>query len=497
MPIASPALLQPIGRRFRQAVLRFAADQDLPLIRFPSKRDPNWQRQIDLVRPYLDAAERAGDPRVVAIGVAQEFQHVFTAYQHPRPAPLAPRFAFQKAERRVTCYYFYFFDDDFGPGFIKLCAYFPYPGKVWLNGHEWAKRQATKCGLRFTALANGFASCDDPELLQALCDRLGANHILACFDRWMRVIPTPLTAADRAAGYWWELSMRQVEVSRTLVLDAPRHARQLVEAIAADNLDLGRPDQVELIFSGRPVRRGRPIKRPETFKTKVVRRGVELSINVFYKHSRLKQYLKEGRALRLEVVVNAPGDLGVHHLRLTAANLRLLVERARAVNHRLLMLERAGQGCAIESALFERISLPYVREGQHAAALRFGDHRATALAGALAHHVHAVAGFTNRSLRALVAGLLGTDYSARQMTYDLRRLRLKGLIARIEGSHRYVVTSDGVRFAIFYTRLSHRVLAPLFARQPPNAPPPLRRALGIIDRCVHDQLTAAGLTAAA
>ena len=59
-------------------------------------------------------------------------------------------------------YYFYILDPEFGPGFIKICTYFPYPAKVWLNGHEWAKRQARHQGIRFTELANGFSTCEDP-----------------------------------------------------------------------------------------------------------------------------------------------------------------------------------------------------------------------------------------------------------------------------------------------------------------------------------------------
>jgi hypothetical protein len=165
---------------------------------------------------------------------------------------------------------------------------------VWVNGHEWAKRQATVQGLAFTELANGFASCDDPAALQAICDRLGEADLQRFFDRWLARIPTPLGLADQAAGYWWELSMRQIEVSRTLVLDAPRQARAFFEALVADNLDLGRPDQVKLIF-GRRIRKD----TPGSFATKVVTRGVEVAVNVFYQHSRIKQYLKEGRALRV------------------------------------------------------------------------------------------------------------------------------------------------------------------------------------------------------
>src|ERR687897_361412 len=95
------------------------------------------------------------------------------------------------------------------------------------------------------------------------------------------------------AWYWWEISMRQVEVSRTIVFTQPRHARGFFEALVADNLDIGRPDQIELIFAGRRVRPGRSPATPEVFKTKVVTRGVDVTVNAFYQHSRIKQYLKD------------------------------------------------------------------------------------------------------------------------------------------------------------------------------------------------------------
>ena len=103
-------------------------------------------------------AEATGRSGVAAIGVAQEYQNVFAATQR-QGANGVPWFSFTKADRRVSCFYFYLWDVDFGPAFIKICAYFPYPVKVWLNGHEWAKRQATQPGIGFTELSNGFATC--------------------------------------------------------------------------------------------------------------------------------------------------------------------------------------------------------------------------------------------------------------------------------------------------------------------------------------------------
>ena len=162
--------------------------------------------------------------------------------------PGVPSFEFTRSSRRVGTYYFYILDPDFGVGFIKLCTYFPYPGKVWVNGHEWAKRQADHAGIGYTALSNGFAACDDPAGLQQICDRFGPVDVQEFFDRWTAVIPTPFNTDDRAAGYWWELSMRQVEVSRTLVLDDPRRARRFFEALVADNIGIARPDEVHAVF---------------------------------------------------------------------------------------------------------------------------------------------------------------------------------------------------------------------------------------------------------
>jgi hypothetical protein len=488
-PIPSPATFEKIGLAFRKAMAEFARDDHIPVVRF-GKAD----RKLEVMRPYLDAQARTGRSGVAAIGVAQEFASVFTGTERPAPNGI-PWFSFAKANRRVTCYYFYLWDLDFGPAFIKICSYFPYPVKVWVNGHEWAKRQATQQGLEFTELSNGFAATEDPAALQAICDRLGPGTITVFVERWFSVLPLPLTDADRAAGYWWEISMRQIEVSRTIVFAAPRYARGFFEALVADNLDLGRPHQVELIFADRRVRPGRAPTIPEVFKTKLITRGVEVTVNAFYQHSRIKQYLKDGRALRIETVINDTYDLGCQR---RLHNLDELQTKARAINRRLLDTERVGQGCLLASPAYERIAQPTVTDdGRRAPALRFGDPRVQALAGALCHTLHATTGITNKSLRALMTGLLGGSYTMTQASYDLTRLRRNGLITRIPGRNLYQLTDDGLAFAIFYTKIHNRVLRPLPATTAPQTPPPLRSALRTIDQHINARFTHARPTAAA
>ena len=488
-PLPSPALFDKIGNRFRRDVKAFAARHNIPVLHLKKPDRTRWDdRKLDHVRPHLERAEAEGRFGVVAIVATQEFQWVFGAKKRSDATGLVA-FDFVKEERRVGTYYFYVHDPDFGPGFIKICTYFPYPAKVWVNGHQWAKSQATREGVAFTPLANGFAASTDPDRLQAICDRLGPADVQAFFDRWAAFIPTPLTPSDRAAGYWWELSMRQVEVSRTLVFDDPRRARTFFESLVADNVGIGRPEEVAMVFARR-LRR--PTKHP--YIGRIFGPGTEVQMDFRYKHSRVKQYLKEGRALRIETVINKPSDIGI---RARLEHLPELVAAARQVNHRLLMIERAGQGCAIGSALFERIHQPYIREGQRTGALRFGDPRAMALAGALCLMVHAVTGFTNASLRGLVAGLLGCDYSTTQMTYDLRRLRLHGLIVRLPHTNTYTLTSEGIRVAVFFTKLDRRLLHPLLAADRPPASLELRRALATVERAVTDYVTNARLGSAA
>jgi hypothetical protein len=489
MPIPSPALMEKIGTKFRGAVASFASANGIPWVKF-SKGD----RKIDVMQPHLARQAATGRSGVAAVGVSQEFQRVWSAYQRDTQAA-APQYTFAKADRRVTCYYFYLWDEDFGQAFVKVCAYFPYPAKIWVNGHERAKRQALKAGIGFTELSNGFASCEDPAALQEICDRLQPGTIEVFAQRWLHRLPMPFGSKDRDAGYWWECSMRQVEVSRTIVFDAPCRVRSFFEALIADNLDIGRPENVEIIF-GRRVR----CDTPGAFRTAIDRPVIDpddkgVVVNIFYKHSRVKQYLKDGRALRIETVVNCPRDLGCNA---RLPNLAELQDKARACNKRILETERAGQGTVLASPAFERIAHPSVTaDGRRTPALRFGDPRVMALAGALCNTLLTAAGITNKSLRALMTGLLNTPYTPGQMTYDLRRLRLAGLIRRIEHTNRYVLTPDGIAMAVFYTKLFNRLLRPLMAARQPQAPPPLRDALHAIDQHVDDYISRARLGKAA
>ena len=246
-PIPSPALLRPLHDRFVRDVTTFAEAGKIPVVHFE-----RGQRKDDVAAEHRARFTKAEG--VVFIGVAQERASAFKA-RKLTGNETGVLFEFSRQSVAVNHYYFYLQDREWGPGFVKVGTYLPYPVRVCLNGHEWAKQQARQVGLGFTSLDNGFLACDDPERLQAICDGLGPADVQRFFDRWQAHLPWPLTAADRTAGYRHRLSIWQLEVSRTQVFDQPVQGRHFFEAVIRENLDLGRPDRISLLFPKRITRR--------------------------------------------------------------------------------------------------------------------------------------------------------------------------------------------------------------------------------------------------
>ncbi len=470
--IPSPALLGKIGERFASAVKQFAEDHRIAIIHFE-----RGQRKDDLAAQYRQQFAQAEG--VVFIGVAQEKANSFTARKKDQSGYVG--FEYSRRSVNVNHYYFYLQDAEFGPAFIKVCSYVPYPIKVYLNGHEWAKQQLRQAGIGFEILDNGFLSCPEPEKLQAICDQLGPPQIQAFFEKWVERLPMPLTAADRQAGYAHRLSIWQLEVSRTQVFDDPVRGRAFFEAVIKENLDLGRPDRVQLVFDRKIIG-----STPGRFRTRVIENGVNPNLYIEYKKTVLKQYFKENRALRTETIINDPKDF---YVRLDLSNLPFLQQIGREVNRRLLDVQRISHNCHLSQESVERVVLPTVtQDGQRAPGLRFGQARTMSLLAALTLFVHNTCGFRHREFLPQVADLLGSDYSTHQLTYDLRRLRLKGMIWRVPNSQRYLITPYGCKVALFFTRLHALVFRPGFAALDPSVPipAPLTEALGAVEREVKN-----------
>ena len=235
-PVPSPVVLGQVSEKFRQAVKAQAEREQIPIYQFQHK-----ERKDDIANDFR--RQRQVRDGIVFIGVAQEKAQAFNGKK------VNGQFQFDRDKTvYVNHYYFYIDDADFGPLFLKVCSYAPWSTKLCLNGHEWAKRQLEKKKIAYEALDNGFLSCSEPGKLQKLCDSLGPDEIDRVFRKWLQRIPLPLRAEDREAGYDWDLSIWQMEVSLTQIFDRPLRGREFFEEVIRDNLDLGRPDRVQLIF---------------------------------------------------------------------------------------------------------------------------------------------------------------------------------------------------------------------------------------------------------
>jgi hypothetical protein len=467
LPIASTAPLAPISEGFGEAMRAFARQWGVPWVDFVK-----GQRKDEVMHQHLAAF--TATEGVLFIGRAQEKTGVFRTEKR-RDANGDPYPWIVKTTGVVNHFYVYAVDADFGPFFLKFCSYFPYNARLCINGHEWAKRQAEKKGIAFTALDNGFATVDDPAGLQALCHGLGPEQVQALLDKWLALLPSAFTDADRDAGYRYEISILQAEFSLTQVLDQPVSGRVFFEQVIRDNLDAGRPDRVSLVFDRRIIRKGRHAT-PGHFRTRVITEGVTPSLYIDYKHTSIKQYHKESRALRTETTMNNTRDFGIGK-RLT--NLPALREVGFLANRRLLGVQRLSHNPIHAAEAFTAVHDPIVTDtGQRIAALRLGDRRAHALLQALLVFRLLPHGFRNPDLRGLLAQLLGTaptKITPGQITYDLRRLRTHGLITRVPGTHRYQVTDTGLHHAMLLTHLHTRLLHPGLAQlTDPDPPTPSR-----------------------
>lgn len=445
--VPSTTVVAPMTERFVHAIERFVATQGIDLVTFEKR-----QRKDDVAQEYLARFE--GEEGILFVGKAQEKASVFrTEKRRDAQGKTYPWMI--RSTAMPNHYYFDLVDRDFGPLFLKFCSYFPYPAKLCLNGHEWLKRQLTQRGIPFEPLDNGIRATTVAARVQQIADTLTADKIDAVFRKWLRRRPHPFAPTHRKAGYRYQLSILQAEFALTQVLDRPVTGRAFFEEVIRENLDIGRPDQTQLIFNRRVTRR-----TPGRFRTRILTEGVVPSLHVDYKQSKIKQYHKEGQALRTETTINNTYDFAIGR---ALRNLPALREIGFAANRRLLHVEALSHDCLIGEDHLDAVTQPVVLQEQRAAGLRFGERRVLALMQTLCLFALSPTGVRHRDVRDAVAPLRGhqaAPYGASQTTYDLRRLRLHGLLERVPNSHRYRITERGAQIAMLYVRLHARGFRP-------------------------------------
>jgi hypothetical protein len=472
MPFASSALMDPISKRFVASIHRFCRDHDVPMVDFVK-----GQRKDDVAHEYL--ARFTGEEGVLFIGRAQEKTPVFRTERRRNPETGASYPWIVSSTGVVNHFYVYALDAGLAPFFMKFSSYFPYTAKLCINGNEYAKRMAAKAGLGSEALDNGFASCDDPAALQRICDRLSPAKIDGLVRKWLRRRPHPFTAADRAAGYRYDIFH---PAGRLLPDPDAGPAGHRADLLRRGDPGESRPGPSGQGRSGlQPAHRHqRPAQNPGTVPDPGAHRRGHPSMHVDSENTKVKQYHKLDRDLRTETTINDSRDFGIGK---RLCNLPALREVGFSANRRLLAVQRLTHDPVIGAYAISALTSPTLTPtGTRVPALPLDSPRTQALLAALIVFRLLPHGFRNRDLRAHLAPLLGTTadtMTAGQLSYDLRRLRHHGLVERVPGTHRYTIPDHGLHLALFLTRNHARVLHPGLSHilDPHAIPTPIRRHL--------------------
>src|SRR5258708_10784081 len=250
-PIASTSVIAPMSRDFTARLDAFAGAHGIPRVDFA-----RGQRKDDVMHEHLAAFEAAGRTQGVLFIRRAQGKHTVFRTEKRRAADGRSYPWIVRTTSVVNQFYVHCVDEDFGAFFIKFSSYFPYGGKLLINGHHYAQAQAARAGIGFTALDNGFAAVEDPAAVQAICDSLTEDKIDALARKWLAILPSPYSPADQAAADRYDISVLQAEFSLTQVLDRPLSGRIFFDQVIHDNLGIGRPDQAGLIFGRRVVRKG-------------------------------------------------------------------------------------------------------------------------------------------------------------------------------------------------------------------------------------------------
>jgi hypothetical protein len=446
-PILSPVVFKALTDRFVAAVHAFTEQHGIPVLRATGRTGPG-----EVAQRALRAAARAQRWGVVAVVVHQESARVFTS-RHA--GGRRTNFWVQEERRLVNHYYFYLRDQEYGDGFVRISSYAPFPTRIWLNAHGYLAAQLRRRRVAFRTLDNCLVEVADPATLAAMAQRFDAALVEQIARRWLAWVPDPLTAAERAAGYPWRLSVYQAEFSDNVIFHRTQVLNRVYEDLLRDHLHLGRPDMLKVIFDRRIQH-----NTPGPFKTRLLREGVVSCLKIFYKKSFLKQYNKGGRVLRTELCVNDPRDFRIGR---SLVNLDYLGTVAYHAVGRFLKAQAVTAATALDRASFERLVTPSRDRDRQVAGLRFGTPPVMRLLAALGCAGLTFKAFSHADLRTMLAERFGAapaEVTSARLSYQLAKLRGKGLLRKTVGHNRYTLTDPGYRAALYLTKLHQRLLSP-------------------------------------
>jgi hypothetical protein len=449
----TPAFFRQISATYHQWVVEQAQHAGIPMVDAPTKVDIPTKasgtkiRRHEWVQPYFE--QLGARPGTAVILKAREPAHVVVSSRNQH---------LQRAVRFINLYYFYLNDPQCGPMFLRVSPYFPFNAQICLNGNEYLAQQCRRQGLALRQEDNAVVDCDQPERLQELADTLSAATINQALERALGQWLNFFTPEERAAGYRHQAFVAQVEYCDNLIFHQRAAVNRLFERLLDHNRSIGRPDKLAIIF-------GRPSFHPDTrtgqTHVKITRLRTPV-ISSSFQQTSLKQYVKSNVLLRTE---SASYQLRNLALRKSVEHLDKVRHTLHTSNQRYLNIQQDVLATYVDRGQLQKLRQPTISStGRRTPGLRLEDLRLLALWQALTCFIHALGHGTFRTRDLLPEAqrvLNQPDYKLSQLRYDLGKLRGKGLVQRLPNRQCYELTSEGFRLAVFYSKIYHRLLAPL------------------------------------
>jgi hypothetical protein len=365
--------------------------------------------------------------------------------------------------RWVNQYNFYFNDVKFGRMFVRICPYFPFPARIYLNQHYWLANRMRERGIRFTQSANAFLRCSDPKTLQQLSDSMLPYDVIACGQKWLACLTPFFTETERKqAGCQHRLFFSQTEYCDNLLFCRRAALDALGERLLDANRTIGRPDKLSIIF-------GRKVSKYHSGKLQTTIEDLHLGnpvIRTYHQDGSVKQYVRDNRNLRTEATSN---DITWHGINKAVDNLPKVRKALHAITENYLDIQQDILETFVDRGQLRRMSEPSITaSGRRIPGLKLDHSRQLAVMQALVCFSHVAAGgsFTTKEIHPKVAETLGLsplDYKLSSLRYEMSKLRAKGLVEKIPHSRRYRIVSEGYRLSVVYLKLFKKIYAPLTA----------------------------------
>jgi hypothetical protein len=435
-----PRDLQKMTDEFVQHVEAMAAKDGIPLL-----SGKPGESHVDQAAPFLaQVADR--DQAIYCIIKVQEETSSFVSYRPKNDSSSERKIA--RGRRRVNHYYFFIKDPHFGTGnSIRISTYAPFPVTVCCNGHNFVAQQLSKRGVSFQMRDNLFVEVGDAKVFAQACAALTAQAIEGFCDRWVyRCVPlfTPKARADNYRYAWY---LDQIERCHNLIFRSADRLNALFGRLLDTGRAIGQPHVIARLFQRRlqASRTGGRMQRTQQ---------EDYCLKAWHKKTYIKQYNKQGAALRTETCTHDVREFGTKK---GLQNLSYLLHCMDLCNQRLLRWQDTIDQTTVAAGFLEKLGQPTVPEqGQRVPGLRLDSQRLTWVLAAVLQFAHIVTGFRNREVRSYLHnrfGLSPDDYTAAQFRYDLLKLRAKGWLRKLDGSTKYVLTPKGITHGTAISKL--------------------------------------------